>query len=321
MNGTELGKITDTRLVYGFEDAGKTTYIQECVRDDRFYKRGSTLILCFEKGDKDLDVSLLTERNASVVYYDGGDIRSFCEESIQKHSPDRIYVEMNSDIPDLKDQFPECMKVTFAITLIDWDTFQLYYAASLQTLRQMVAASHQVVFRGCPSRRILEPYSQAFRLMNPKASYLRQDPMGYHEKAFDLFLPFSLDVPEIDIDKKNYLAFWLDSFDNPEHYDGKKIRFTDPLEIRKSGPDGRYSCGRVVMTCCMADLQFMCFELDNNDGQIETNDDPALIEGWFTMDAFAKTVTDVYGQKKIRLVPKAVRKVQAPEELIMDSRR
>ena len=48
------------------------------------------------------------------------------------------------------------------------------------------------------------PYS-AFRLMNPDASYLRQDPMGYHEKAFSLFLPFSLDEDEITITEDWYL--------------------------------------------------------------------------------------------------------------------
>ena len=226
---------------------------------------------------------------------------------------------MNALIPDLREQLPECLRVTFVITLIEWATFQAYYASGLQTLRQMVAGSHQVVFRGCPARRMLEPYSQSFRVMNPKASYLRQDPMGYHEKAFDIFVPFSLEDPEIRIDEKNYLPFWLDSFDHPEHYDGKILRFADPLQIRR-GADGSWSCGRVVMTCCMADLQFMSLELDANawTGIADGPDGPA--EGWYTLDTLAAASAVSYGQRRLRLIPKTVRRVQAPQELIMDSR-
>ena len=322
MDCTGNGGQIDTRLVCGFEDAGKTTYILGCVKDDRFYKRGSTLILCFEKGEARYDEDLLAERNASLVCYDGGDVRSFCENAINAHCPDRIYVEMNSGMEELREQFPECMRISFVITLIDWATFQAYYATGLQTIRRMVSESHQVTFRGCPMRRMLEPYSQAFRVMNPKAVYLRQDPMGYHEKAFDLFVPFSLEDAEITICEKNYLPFWLDAFDHPEHYSGKLIRFTDPLEIRRNGADGSLRCGRVVMTCCMADLQFMSFELDAGSGPdtaAERSDGPET--GWAELEAAADTVTDLYGRKKLKLIPENIRFVQAPEELRMDSRR
>ena len=319
MNTEENAKLIDTRLVYGFPDAGKTSYIQDCVKNDRFYKRGYTLILCFEEGETAYDEAALEEKNTAVACYGGGDVKAFCEGCIEAFRPDRIYVEMNSSVPDLREQFPECMKVSFVITLFDWDTFQIYYSTDLQTVRQMTAESHQVTFRGCPSRKVLEPFSQAFRVMNPKASYLRQDPMGYHEKAFDLFLPFSLADDEISIGVKEFLPLWLDSFDHPEHYDGKLLHFTDPLEVRRDGADGLFACGRVVMACCMADLQFMSFELVVNADRMSGADLPAA--GWYTMDAQAETVTGSYGLKKLRLIPKAIRHAQAPEELPLDSRR
>ena len=319
MNAAETTKLIDTRLVYGFPDAGKTSYIQDCVMNDRFYKRGYTLVLCFEEGEAAYDEAALEEKNTAVVYYGGGDVKEFCEGCIEAFRPDRIYVEMNSGMPELREQLSECMKVTFAAALIDWDTFQACYAASLQELRQMVAESNQVTFRGCPSRRVLEPYSQAFRVMNPNASYLRQDPMGYHEKAFDLFVPFSLDADEISVGEKEFLPLWLDSFDHPEHYDGKMLRFTDPLEVRRNEADGLLACGRVVMACCMADLQFMSFELLVNAGRTAGTAAPA--EGWYTMDAQAEVVTGSYGRRKLRLIPKAIHHAQAPETLILDSRR
>ena len=312
-------KEIDTRLVYGFLDAGKTTYIKENIRDDRFYKYGSTLIICFEQGVEKYDEEALSEKRAEVVYYkrdnagtDEIDVTRFCLESIEKYQPDRIDVEMNTMIQGLREMLPDCMRVTFAAALIDWSTMPVYYVNFMQMMKQMVSESNQITFRGCPSSDLLAPYGQAFRLMNPKASYLRRDPMGYHEKAFGLFLPFSLEESEITITENTYLPLWLDALDHPEHYEGKTISFTDPVELQRSDENSPWTCGRIVMTCCMADLQFMSFELETSD--------PASGK-WVTIDASARVISDIYGQRKILLKPVEIKRADQPEEPILDGRR
>ena len=304
----------ETRLVYGFLDAGKTTYIQDCIRNDFFHKYGSTLILCFEQGEAEYDTEALAEKRTAVAYYEGGeDVRAFCTRSIEAYRPDRIYVEMNAMMPDLRAQLPACMRIDSAVTWIDWGTMELYFRNFRQMINEMVAQSLQVTFRGCPSRELLAPYSQAFRLMNQRASYLRQDPMGYHEKAFDLFLPFSLEAHEIPIPEGHYLALWLDAQDHPEHYEGKTICFSDPLELRLDGTEGRWSAGRVVMTCCMADLQYMAFALEPG------TDTPK--EGWAVLRGAARVETDSYGRKKLTLKPVCIRLASPPGALILGSDR
>ena len=176
-------------------------------------------------------------------------------------------------------------------------------------INQMVAESHQITFRGCPSKELLAPYSQAFRLMNQRASYLRQDPMGYHEKAFDMFLPFSLEESDIVISDEEYLPLWLDALDHPEHYQGKMIHFSDPLEVRREEGSGRLSAGHVVMVCCMADLQFMAFQIE---GDADVPD-----KGWITLDAVAETVTDGFGQRKVKLRPVRSEMAQPPKNMIL----
>lgn len=313
-------KQIDTRLVYGFLDAGKTTYIKETIRDDMFYKYGKTLILCFEEGEEEYDEEALAEKNASIAYFEreadgesdiADSVKRFCLDNIEKYQPDRIYVEMNAMLQGLRDQLPDCLKVTFSAALIDWATLPVYYVNFMQMMKQIVSESNQVTFRGCPSADLLAPYGQAFRLMNPKASYLRQDPMGYHEKAFGLFLPYSLDDPEITVDEERYLPLWLDALDHPEHYEGKILHFTDPIELRRENNDGPWSCGRVVMTCCMADLQFMSFEVCGSD---------MLTKGWVTIDAAAETACEPFGQRKLRLIPRSVCPAKPPEELVIDGR-
>ena len=302
----------ETRLVYGFLDAGKTTYIQDCIQNDYFYKYGTTLILCFEQGERTYDEEALLRKNASVACHDGEeDIGAFCIRSIEAHRPDRIYVEMNTMIQGLRDRFPACMRVTSVVTWISWDSFPLYFVNLTQMIKQMVSESQQITFRGCPSKEQLEPYSQAFRAMNQKASYLRQDPMGYHEKAFDRFLPFPLEDKEITITEKCFVPLWLDALDHPEHYAEKLLRFTEPLELRQSEENGPWLAGRVVMICCMADLQFMAFEIEAKE----------LAGGWAVFDALAETGQDEYGQKKVKLKPNAVRFVPPPNSLIIDLKR
>ncbi len=305
-------KKIDTRLVYGFLDAGKTTYISDCIQNDYFHKYGTTLILSFEEGEEVYDPDLLSDKNAFVAYYDRNeDISEFCLRNIKDRDPDRIYVEMNSMTGGLREKLPADMDISFALTLIDFKTFGSFYTNYTQMIKEMVTDSGQVIFRDCPSKDLLTPYAQAFRLMNPKASYLRRDPLGYHEKAFDLFLPFSLDEDEIRISEENYLPFWLDAFDHPEHYDGKTLDLTGPLEVRDVHKDGSFNVGRVVMTCCMADLQFMGFEVT------ESPDTPE--GGWITLRARAEIQKDQYGQKKLKLKADRINRVPAPGNLVLSS--
>ena len=180
----------ETRLVYGFLDAGKTTYILDCIRNDFFYKYGSTLILCFEQGEVEYRAETLQERNATVAYYDGEeDVGAFCLRSIETYRPDRIYVEMNAMLPDLREQFPACMRVAFAVMWIDWETLKLYFINFKQMISQMAAQSQQITFRGCPSKALLEPYSQAFRFTVVNQTVRRDDLQMELRHAFS---PFSL---------------------------------------------------------------------------------------------------------------------------------
>lgn len=297
----------DTRVVYGFKAAGKTSYIRDCIINDYFYKYGTTLVLCFQRGQEVFDAEILRKRNAFAAYYDGvQDIKEFCLEQIMKYNPDRIYAEMNTNIPDIRAMFPEVMNVTFTVTLFDWTTFDWYYTCFKQLISQMVSESQQVTFRGCPSKELLSPYAQEFWLMNHKASYLRQDPMGYHEKAFDLFVPYSLEEKSITISEKEYLIFWLDAADHPEHYDGKQIIFKDPLELRQMEENPPWYAGRVVMTCCMADLQFMSFELKGSGAE-------GLHGGWAALKASGTIGTDKYGQKKPLLEVESINYMAAPK--------
>jgi len=297
----------ETRIVFGLPGAGKTSYILGCIRNDYFHKYGTTLILCFERGQEPYDLQELQDRNTYAAYYDGScKVSEFCSEQIRKIRPDRIYVEMNARIKGLAEMFPDRMKTVSAVTLLNWPSLEQDLTAYRQEIREMVSASQQVIFRDCPSKELLSPYSQQFRVMNRKASYLRQDPMGYHERAFDRFVPYSLESKELTIRAKDHVIFWLDAADHPEHYEGKRLSFPDPLELRQDPDTGRWSAGRVVMTCCMADLQFMSLPLSDTDSE-------QLPGGWITMLSEGQLAADTYGQKILQLKPLQIKTAAAPK--------
>ena len=103
-------KEIDTRLVYGFLDAGKTSYIRENVLNDVYRKYGFTLILCFEQGEEEYDAESLAKSNAAAVYYGGGDVARFCLDAVEKYRPGRIYAEMNVMTEGLREALPACLK-------------------------------------------------------------------------------------------------------------------------------------------------------------------------------------------------------------------
>ena len=297
----------DTTLVCGFLDTGKTTYIQDLILHDYFWKYGKTLILCFETGEQLYDETVLAEKNTNVAYYESGeDITAFCMQKIREAAPDRVYVEMNCMIPNLKDRLPKELKVTYTSTIIDFRTLDLYLTNLRQYMLDMVREASMVTFLNCNSKDALAPFSQIFRLMNPKATYLRKDSMGYHEKAFDPFLPYSLEDQIIQIGRRDYITFCLDAGEHPEHYDGKTLIFLLPLEVRTGLSAGDIICGRMVMTCCMADIQFM--------GQsLMVGSESRISCGWISLEARGSATREASGIKRLVLFPEKMESSAFPE--------
>lgn len=292
----------ETHLVYGFLDAGKTTYIQDCIFHDYFHKYGTTLILALESGEAEYDETALLDYKTHVAYWEGSgdDLAAFCLAQLDRYRPGRVYVEMNLMVPDLRAQLPPRLHVASAAALVDFATLGPYLNNLRPQFSEMVRNCQTVTFRNCPSREALAPYSQTFRLLNRKAAYLRQDAMGYHERAFDLFVPYDLTAGTLTIGRDAYLAFFLDGCEHPEHYGGKTLRFTLPLQVREG------TAGLTVMTCCMADIQFMGFPLTGGGA-----------EGWVSLTARGAVAAGDYGVRRLTLEVLTLQPAKPPRELIL----
>jgi len=300
-----------TQLVYGFLDAGKTAYIQDSIFHGFFHRRGSTLVLCFEEGETAYDTEKLRDYRTVVAFWDGDeDITAFCCDAVRREHPDRVFVEINTMVPGLREKLPDVLAVGVSAMLIDGSTLELYARNMRQLLQDMVKASNQVTINRCPDKLLLQPYGRLFQLMNRNAVFLWEGPGGYHERAFDGLVPYDADQAQIDIGEGDLIPFALDAAANPDRYKGKLVSLD--AQVSETG-DGDLKIGRIVMTCCMADLQFMgvvCAGVDRT----------AYPPGsWVRLKAKGETASDRYGRKYLVLRAAEVNTITPPESIILNA--
>ena len=287
-----------TYIVNGFMDAGKTTYIQDNIFRDFFHKRGKTLILVFEDGEEEYDCEKLLDFRTEVEIYEGGEsVPAFCIRQIEKHKPDRIYVEANIMMDGLLEQLPKIMKKQYTTTLIDGKTVSIYYNNLRQQMQDMIRESDMVIFERNEKKEELSEYNTPFHIINSKCVYLWESPMGYSEQAFSIYLPYDLNQDELVIDDETYPIWYLDASKNPEHYEGKLVNLHIQAELKDNLSEGHFIAGRQIMTCCLADMQFLGFECLNLKNQKISD------HCWLQVTARCSLKEDKYNVRRLFLEP------------------
>ena len=255
----------NTILVTGFMDAGKTSFIQDYIFNDHFHKRenGKTLVISFEDGEAQYDIEKLKLFRTDVVIWEDGDEAAFIADAVDKSKPDRVFVEMNCMIPGLIDKVGDVLMIVNDIMLIDGSTLDIYFKNMQQLLYDMVSIADPILINRAETKEQLERYATSFRLMNQRAGFLWESPMGYHEKIFGNALPFDRSQKHITLSENDYPMWFIDAMEYPAHYDGKVLEMDVQIDRRQDDEDDPDSCvaGRLVMTCCANDIRFFGFRL------------------------------------------------------------
>ena len=266
-------------IVSGFIDAGKTTYIQENIFRDFFHKRGSTLILSFEDGEVSYDEERLAAFRTYKEQYTGGEtIPAFCLSRLEKHKPDRVFIEANAMTDGLISELSKLFLICDRTVLFDGETFPVYFQNMRQLVQNMVTDANMVIFQKCASKEPLSPFATDLRLMNDRCTYLWESPLGYSEQAFGLSLPYSLDTDSLSISEKDFPIWFLDVKRTPSHYFGKTVKCTLNIRLRNDLLPGHFIAGKLLMPCCPADMQFCGVECINETGlTLKDNDTAQLV--------------------------------------------
>ena len=263
-------------FVNGFIEAGKTTFIKELISRESFRISGKTLILLCEEGDLEYDAADLEESNAVLEVIETED--EFNEENIsgieKKYSPDQVVVEFNGMWDRKNLEFPKYWDDIMEIAVFDASTFKLYSDNLRSFLAEQVRQAELIFFnRADKVREKLASYVRNIKAINIGAAFMFRGAEGDIILDPDEHLPYDIDADELFLDDEGFAVLTMESLQKCELYEGKKIHFTACIYKMKDGSDLDFIAGRIIMTCCEADMSFagliceypQAYELDDRE--------------------------------------------------------
>ena len=244
----------------GFLDSGKTKFIQETLEDERFNAGERTLLLIFEEGEEEYDISTYPHKNVYLEVLDQQTVTTKELQALQKkYKAQRIVLETNGMqlVGDLYTKFPDGWVVAQEVMFADSTTFMAYNANMRNLVMDKLVGAQMVVFNRLEKGQDTMPFHKIARAANRRIDILYDYTDG--TTAFDDVedpLPFDINAPIIEIRDEDYALWYRDVTEEPKKYDGKTVRFKGQVAMLRREKNGMFAPGRFVMTCCADDIQF-----------------------------------------------------------------
>lgn len=244
----------------GFLDSGKTKFIQETLEDPRFNAGERTLVLIFEEGEEEYDLSTYPNKN---VYLEILDQQTVTEKELaalqKKYRAQRIVAELNGmqQVGDLYMRFPENWAIAQEVMFADASTFMAYNANMRNLVMDKLMGAQMVVFNRMVPGADVMPYHKIARAANRRVDIIYEYTDGTTEPdQIEDPLPFDIHAPVIRINDSDYALWYRDVSEEPAKYDGKTVTFKAQVAMLRREKNGMFAPGRFVMTCCVEDIQF-----------------------------------------------------------------
>ncbi len=244
----------------GFLEAGKTKAIRETLEDERFSDGEKTLVLLFEEGVEEIDLSAIPGGNTVIEVIDNEEDVTFDKLTAlnKKHRPERVMLEANGmwQIDTVYNNLPKGWFVYQEILFADCKTFENYN----QNMRSLVVDKLQTAEMVVFNRPLLNTdklkFHKIVRGITRRASIAYEYPDGRMEyDEIEDPLPFDITRNPIEIDDRDYALWFRDFAEDMKKYLGKTIKFTAIIAKNKKLKDDIIA-GRHIMTCCVDDIEF-----------------------------------------------------------------
>lgn len=244
----------------GFLDSGKTKFIQETLEDPRFNAGERTLVLIFEEGEEEYDLSAYPHKN---VYLETLDQQTVTEAQLtaleKKYRAERVVAELNGMqlVADLYNRFPQNWVIAQEVMFADATTFNAYNSNMRNLVMDKLMGAQMVVFNRLTPGEDTMPLHKLARAANRRIDILYDYTDG--TTKFDDVqdpLPFDINAPVIQIKDEDYALWYRDVTEEPEKYVGKTVCFKAQVAMLRRQKEGMFAPGRFVMTCCVEDIQF-----------------------------------------------------------------
>lgn len=244
----------------GFLDSGKTKFIQETLEDPRFNAGERTLLLVFEEGEEEYDFSTYPQKNVYLEVLDQQTVTTKQMQALaKKYKAERVVAELNGMqmVGDLYMRFPEEWAVAQEVMFADSTTVMAYNANMRNLVMDKLVGAQMVVFNRVDPGEDTMPLHKLARAANRRINILYDYTDG--TTSFDDVvdpLPFDINAPVITIHDEDYALWYRDVTEEPQKYDGKKVRFKGQVAMLRKEKNSMFAPGRFVMTCCAEDIQF-----------------------------------------------------------------
>ena len=244
----------------GFLDAGKTKFIQETLEDPRFNAGERTLVLIFEEGEEEYDLSTYPQKN---VYLEVLDQETVTEEQLlalqKKYRAERVVAELNGMqlVADLYNRFPQSWAIAQEVMFADSTTFMAYNSNMRNLVMDKLVGAQMVVFNRLTPGQDTMPFHKLARAANRRIDILYDytDGTTQFDDVVDP-LPFDINAPVIQIKDEDFALWYRDITEEPQKYEGKTVCFKAQVAMLKRQREGMFAPGRFVMTCCVEDIEF-----------------------------------------------------------------
>lgn len=244
----------------GFLDSGKTKFIQDTLADERFNSGERTLVLLFEEGDEELDISEYPHQNVYVEYLDQQTVTaSELRQLTKQYDAQRVVAELNGMqiIGDLYSRFPEEWVVAQEVMFADSTTFESYNANMRNLMMDKLVGAQMVVFNRLSPGADIMPFHKIVRAASRRIDILYDYTDGTTQlDEIEDALPFDINAPIITVADDDYAIFYRDITEETEKYQGKTVCFKAQVAKLRKEKNGMFAPGRFVMTCCEDDIQF-----------------------------------------------------------------
>ncbi len=244
----------------GFLDSGKTKFIQETLEDTRFNSGERTLVLLFEEGEEELDISQYPFRNVYQVTLDQDAVTTADLEALgKKYKPQRVVMELNGmkKVGELYSRLPRAWAVAQEVMFADASTILTYNANIRDLVVDKLSGCEMVVFNRVKPGEDTMPLHKLARAVSRRVDILYETTEGV--STFDDIidpLPFDINAPVIQVKDEDFGLWYRDVSEEPEKYHGKTVSFKGQVARLRRDRDGVFAPGRFVMTCCVDDIQF-----------------------------------------------------------------
>ncbi len=302
-------------IINGFLDSGKTDFFRYTLAQPYFRTKGKTLLIVCEEGENDYDNKLLKATNTVVEHIE--EEEDFNPDALvaldAKHNPERILVEYNGMWNFKNLRLPVMWALEQQITIIDASSFELYFTNMKSLLAEQIRNSDLILFNRCDGIEDLATYKRNVKAINQKADIIFEDKNGEVDVTLDEDLPFDLNADPIDLNNYGYGMFYLDALDHVERYEGKNVRFKGMVLKPEEFPKNRFVPGRMAMTCCAQDMQFLGFACEYDKAEELVEKEWVLV----TAKVTKQYVAEYQGEGPV-LVAQSVEKTTPPDNQVID---